>query len=555
MAARDSQDRALIEEFLGRQTSRRTFVRSSSSALGAGAFVSLIGAPAIAQAGTGQVEKGGTLVVAFEADPEVLDPHNTTALLASRVLALMHDNLVTRDYDGSIKPGLAERWEVSEDGTVYTFVLKSGVTFHSGKSFTSEDVKYTFERWLSIESSPTSYTIDPVERIDAPDPRTVVFTLKQPYNIFLDQLAGSWAVMINQEAVGQAGEDYGVTVVDGTGPFRFESWNRNQALTLRRFDDYAWAAPIFENQGPAHLDGVEIRIIPEATTRIAEFQAGNVHVVQDVPDVDVARLSDTPGVSIVEYEQLQTTYLGLNTAKPPVDDVRVRRAIGHALNKDEIVEGANFGLGLPALAMLHPDTPAYWSGLEEAAPAFDPDQAAVLLEDAGWTVGTDGIREKDGSQLVLPLWIINDSTTVLQAQVIEQQLGAVGIRVDTTQYEETAWFEAARSGNQVGYIIGVFYETADILYFYFHSDQQPAPNRFFYSVPEVDQQLEDARTNTSADQVQQDYASVQQRLVEDAPAAPFIHTLGTLGKADRVEGLKVHPSRWLYRMVDLSLKS
>jgi peptide/nickel transport system substrate-binding protein len=500
-----------------------------------------------------QASSGGTLVVAFDADPETLDPHITTALLASRVLALMHDSLITRDYDGSFKPGLADEWTISDDGLIYTFTLKQGVTFHSGKAFSSSDVKYTFERWLATESSPTSYTIEPIQSIEAPDPQTVIFTLKTPYNIFLDQIAGAWAVILNQEAVDAAGAEYGVSAVDGTGPFSFVSWTRNQQVELARFDAYSWGAPIFANPGPAQVEGVTIRVVPEDTTRIAEFQAGNIHLVQEVPSADVERLKQEPGVVIVEYAQLQTTYLGMNTTKSPTDDVRVRKAISHALNKDEIVEGANFGLGTAALTMLHPETPYYLTEGADLAPKFDVDMAAALLDEAGWVLGDGDFRSKDGTELALPLWIINDSTTVLQAQIIEQQLAQVGIKVETEQYEQTAWFEAARSGNQVAYIIGVFFENADVLYFYFHSAQQPAPNRFFYTVPEVDQWLDDSRTNPDLEAVRVDYENIQRRLIEDAPAAPLIHQLGTLGQLEGVEGVKVHPSRWLYRMLDISL--
>ncbi len=331
------------------------------------------------------------------------------------------------------------------------------------------------------------------------------------------------------------------------------SWNRNQQIVLERYEEYTWGGPIFQNQGPAYVDGVEIVIIPEASTRVAEFQAGNLHLVPDVPAQDVVRLSQAPGVSIVEYEQLQTTYLGMNTTKAPTDDVKVRQAVAFALNREEIVEGANFGLGLPARTMLHPDTPFYWENADEVAPSYDPEKAATLLEEAGWLLGSDGVREKDAAPLVLPLWVINDTTTVLQAQIIEQQLAEIGIRVETTQYEQTAWFEAARSGEQVGYIIGVFYDIADILYFYFYSEQIPAPNRFFYAVPEVDEWLVEARTSTDQDVVRENYYNVQERLIEDAPAAPVIHTLGTLGVAEGVEGVEVHPSRWLYRLLDVSL--
>ena len=553
-----------------RRLGRRAFVRMAGLGVGASVLGGLLAAcgrtdtptsgggattPAAGQAGTGAgtPRKGGTLVVAFTADPETLDPHATTALRAARVLGLLHDNLVNRDYDGSFKPGLADKWDVSADGKTYTFTLKTGVKFHSGKDFTAEDVKYTFERWLGNDKSPTAYTIRPIDKVEAPDPQTARFTLKEPYNIFLDQVAGSWAVILNKEAVDKAGTDYGVNAVDGTGPFKFVSWTRNQKLAVARHDAYAWGSPMFQNQGAAYVDGVELRIVPEDTTRMAEFQAGNIHLVADVPTAEVERLSKTPGVSIVRYDQLQTTYLGMNTKRAPLDDPKVRQAINYALNREEVVKGASFGLGKPARTMLTPDTPYYWKGADQAAPTFDTNKATALLEEAGWKAGAGGIREKGGQPLVLPLWIINTSETVLQAQIIEQQLAKAGIRVETKQYEESAWFAAARSGEQAAFIIGVFFENADILYFYFYSKQQPAPNRFSYAVPEVDRWLEDSRNNPDKAAIQQDYENVQKRLIEDAPAAPLIHGLGTLGKTDAVEGVKVHPSRWLYRMTDVWL--
>ena len=586
----------VVNGLMRRFATRRTVLRSSIGLVGAGAVGSLLaacggssnkstttsadqtpttasasgsGSPAAGQtpaasggtaaatateSSSGSAQKGGTLVVAFNADPESLDPHITTALLAARVLALIHDNLVDQDYDGSFKPALSEKWDISSDGLEYTFTLKKGVKFHSGKDFTADDVKYTYERWLNTDKSPTSYTIKPISSIDVVDPQTVKFTLSEPYNIFLDQVAGSWAVILNKDAVDKAGQNYGVTSADGTGPYKFDSWTRNDKLALKTFSDYNWGSAVFQNQGPAYVDGIEIRVIPEDNTRVAEFQSGNIHLLQDVPAAQVEQLSSTPGVSIVKYDQLQTTYLGMNTAKPPVDDVNVRMAINYALNRDEIVKGANFGLGTAATTMLAPKTPYFWQGSQDIAPKFDLDKAKSLLDQAGWTAGSDGIREKNGTKLTLPLWVINDSTTVLQAQIIEQQLSKAGIKVDTKQYEQTAWFAAARSGDQVGYIIGVFYSNADVLYFYFYSKQQPAPNRFSYSNADVDKWLLDSRSNTDKNQVTQDYQNIQKQLIEDAPAAPLIHSLGTLGKEDSVQGVKVHPSRWLYRMLDISIK-
>lgn len=499
-------------------------------------------------------KKGGAMVMAASADAETLDPHVTTALRAARYLALLHDNLINRDFDGSFKPALAESWTISPDGLTYTFKLKSGVTFHSGKPFTSADVKYTFERWLKTEKSPTAYTIKPITSVDAPDPQTVVMKLDKPYNILLDQIAGSWAVILNKDVVEKAGKDYGVSVVDGTGPYKFKEWVRQQRFVVERNPAYAWGGPVFQNaSGAAYLDSVEIRIIPEDTTRIAEFEAGNILINIDTPAQEVERLSKGEKVTVVKYEQLQTSYVGMNTKKTPVDDVQVRRGIAYAVNREEIVKGAYFGLGQPAINMLSPQTPGYWEGVKDVAAGFDLEKSKSTLDAAGWKMGASGVREKGGQQLVVPFWYINDSTTTLVAQILQQQLAKAGIKLDAKPYEETAWFAAARTGDQVGFTVGVFYENADVLRFYFASEQQPAPNRFGWSNPEMDKQLQDSLTNPDKAAVTKDYEAVQKTLAEQAVAIPFIHQQGTIGVNKRVQGVKVHPSRWLYRMLDVSL--
>ncbi len=498
-------------------------------------------------------KKGGTLIVGSQADAETLDPHITTALLATRYLQLLHDNLINRDFDGSFKPNIAESWTASADGLTYTFKLRKDVKFHSGKPLTSADVKYTYERWQKTDKSPTSYTIQPITGIDAPDPLTVVFKLDKPYNILLDTIAGSYGVILNKDVVDKAGKDYGVSVVDGTGPFKFKEWVRQQKITMERNPDYAWGGPVFKNQGAAYLDGLEIRIIPEDTTRNAEFEAGNIHINADVPPQEVDRLSKGDKVTVVKYDQLQTTYFGLNIAKSPVNDVMVRRAIGYAINRDEIVKGAYFGLGAPAINMVSPQTPGYWEGVKDAAATFDLAKATATLDQAGWKPGAGGVREKNGQQLVVPFWYINDSATTLMAQILEQQLSKAGIKLDTKPYEQTAWFAAARTGDQVGFTVGVFYENADVLRFYFLSTNQPAPNRFTWNDPDTDKQLMDSLTNPDKTAVANDYQAVQKKLAEQAPALPLIHAQGTIGVNKKVQGIKVHPSRWLYRMLDVSL--
>lgn len=511
-------------------------------------------APAGATAGAGTPRKGGTLVVAMDSDPEILDPHITTNLMAQYAITLMCDTLLTRDYDGSLKPGLAEKWEVSPDGKTYTLTLKKGVKFHSGKDLTAADVKYTFERWKGLPNAPNGYTIAPIDTVDAPDAQTVRFNLKSVYNIFLDQLAGNWSVILNKDVVEKAGKDYGVTAVDGTGPFKFISWTRGQKLVMARNDGYTWGATIFQNPGPAYLDGVEFRPIPEDNTRVAEFQAGNIQILTQVPGAEAERLGKAQGVSVVQYAQLATTYMGINTKKPPFDDAKVRQAINHAINKDEVIKGALYGLGTPAATMMHPNAPYYAKGIEQSAYGFDAKKAASLLDEAGWKPGSGGVREKNGQQLVMPLWSFNTTLWTTEAQIIQQQLGNVGIKVDIKTFEGAAMFAALRAGDHVAYHLDFYYEIPDaVYYFYFYSKQQPSPNRFYYGVPEVDMLLEDTRTNLDKAAVTQGYDKIQRRVLADAPSVPLYHQMGTVGKTAAVQGLKVHPSRWLYKMTDLWL--
>jgi len=215
----------------------------------------------------------------------------TTHLWASRTLQLIHDTLVVLDYDGTIKPGLAESWEVSPDGLIYRFHLRRGVRFHSGKPLTAADVKYSLERWKTTPKSPTAYNIDQVTAVEAPDEYTVVLRLSQPFVLLLDNLTSGWASILNREAVERLGPNYGVSGAEGTGPFKFVEWTRNQRLVLERNPDYNWGAAIFSNRGPAYVDRVEFRIIPEEGTRVAEFEAGNIDILSDVPGVEVSRLA------------------------------------------------------------------------------------------------------------------------------------------------------------------------------------------------------------------------------------------------------------------------
>lgn len=498
----------------------------------------------------------GTLFVGRQEDTESLDPHDTTTISSIEVMYQIYDTLVVLDYDMSIKPGLAESWDISEDGTVYTFKLREGVTFHSGDELTAEDVVFTFERWKANEASPTHYLIAPLQEVKALDDLTVQFTLEKPFVIFLNNLTEGYASILNQDFVEQAGDDYGVRVVDGTGPYKLSKWTRGEELVVEKYEDYAWGPAIFENQGAPYLDKIVWQIIPEPSTRIASLKAGDIHFTTTVPPIRVSNLKESEGINTVEFSQLNTTFMGMATDKSPLDDPNVRRAINHAIDKEALAEGAYYGLAEPAWGPIAPATWGYWSGVKDIGYGYDPDKAVQLLEEAGWDkINDDGIRVKDGQPLKLKfLWSSGaESETIVP--ILQNQLKEVGIDTELQKLEWTAYLDALANHEHELMWMWVRYTSADILYFYFHSSQQPAPNRFAWDDSRTNELLEVSRTSSDDQERLEAYRGLQEIVVENAIWVPLLHTKRVVAGTDSLKGVQIHPANILYKSVDLWLES
>ncbi|HYM91457.1 MAG TPA: ABC transporter substrate-binding protein, partial [bacterium] len=357
--------------------------------------------PGVAQGGP---SAGDTLVFARQEETETLDPHKTTAISSAEVDYLLYDTLTTLDYDNTVKPGLAEKWAISPDGKTYTFTLRPGVRFHSGKPLTATDVKFTLERWKTIKGSPTAFNIAPVESVDAPNPRTVVLHLKEPLSILLVNLANYSGSILNPEVVTRLGDDYGTGAgkVDGTGPFVLREWVRNDRLVSVRNPAYAWGPPIYKNPGPAHLASVIFRTIVEDSPRVAAVEVGEAQFTPSVPPPQVARLAKDGRVKVIRYGDLNTVFLGFKLGKKPLDDLKVRRAINYGINKPELIAGVYYGLADEAYGPLAPGTPGWWKDVTKVAYRYNPSTAKRLLDEAGWVQTRQGVpREKGGQPLSL----------------------------------------------------------------------------------------------------------------------------------------------------------
>ncbi|HKJ62351.1 MAG TPA: ABC transporter substrate-binding protein, partial [Hyphomicrobiales bacterium] len=257
-----------------------TFFRQTL--LGLGAVLLALSQTEIAAAQT----PPGVLIVAQIAEPKSLDPHAVTAVNDFRILMNIYDGLV-RYKSGTleVEPALAESWTISDDGLTYTFKLREGVKFHDGSDFNAEAVKFNFERMLNEDHPyhdtgpfPLSFFFSAVDKVEAPDPQTVVFTLKEPYAPFLSNLAYPTGLIVSPEAVKKYGKDFGRNP-SGTGPFKFAEWESNAKVVVEANADYWDGAP--------KLQAVVFRPITDPNTRVAEMLSGGVDVMVEVPPDNV----------------------------------------------------------------------------------------------------------------------------------------------------------------------------------------------------------------------------------------------------------------------------
>lgn len=402
--------------------------------------------------GEGAPTQGGELIVGVKASYiDVLDPNITAQTVAHEVMMPMFDTMVYQDNDKEFWPGLATEWEISEDGLIYTFTLQDGVQYHDGTPFDAESVVSNLERMVAPDSA--SRLAGPrlsgfYESSEAVDPTTVSVTFSQSNGSFLTDLSQNFMAMLSPAAVEEFGPDEIGRNPVGTGPFVFVEWVENSHITMTRNEDYAWPSPMFGREGPAYLDSITWRIIPEDSARMAALETGELNFVDQVPTIDFTRIQEDSNYTTYSIPQPGIPYAYMmNTKRAPTDDVAVRQAINFAVDKEAIIQTLYQGLHNPAHGPLSEVSFTYNPEVESLY-SYDPDEASQLLEDAGWVMGSGGIREKDGQRLELNHYVFTDTQV---AEVMQAQLAEVGIQTDITLLEVGAVNEAATRGDDTNF--------------------------------------------------------------------------------------------------------
>jgi peptide/nickel transport system substrate-binding protein len=484
---------------------------------------------------------GGTLNVGIAVEPETLDPGDAVYVQEQFILQSLFDSLLSISADGELHPGLAKAWVPNEDYTQFTFKLRDDVKFHDGTPFKADAVKATFDHIVSpdvLESGGKSLMTDhKYVGTDIIDDNTVVVKFGASYPLFLRDAARQWLAISSPTALAKYGKDYGRNPV-GTGPFKFVQWDAQSQIVLERNPDYNWAPEFASHQGPAYLDKLVFRILPEAATRLTAFETGEVQMAGDPPALDAVSMADSGKAQVETFPQPGIpAILMINTTKAPTDDINVRKAMILAVNQDELAQTAFQKLGLPAYSVISPST---WGYDEKSAGLYryNLDEAKNLLEQAGWKdTNGDGIREKDGKTLTID-WPDNPTWSEAFNELVSGYLKEAGFDVKYRSMDDGAQYDELLKGNYT--LVYMYWTRPDPspLRYLFHSANIGGGAWTNYKDPELDKVLEDGDTQTNEDLRKQDYVRAQEIIMQNALVLPMFTVNTTYLTEPKVKDFK-----------------
>ena len=448
------------------------------------------------------------LVVGMVLEPPHLDPTAGAAAAIDEVTyANIFEGLTRIGSSGEVLPALAESWTISDDGKVYTFKLRTGAKFHDGSDFNAEDVKFSLDRARAEGSTnaqkPLFAQIDTVEAVDA---GTVKITLKQPQGAFLYNMGWGDAVIVAPESA-----DGNKEKPVGTGPFKFDNWAKGSSITIVKNPDY-WGEAVA-------LEKAEFRIIPDAAAGVPALLSGDVQAFANAPVGDaLAQIESDPRFKVVIGATEGETILSMNNAKAPLDNLKVRQAISHALNREEIIAGNGTGLGTPIGSHFSPANAAYVD-LTGKYP-YDPEKAKALLAEAGFASGT-----KLTLKLPPPPYARDGG------QVVASQLRAVGIETEIIPVEWADWLKQVFTDKDFDLTIISHVEPNDIEIYsrptYYFGYKNPEFNKV---IAELDVTSDEAKRNEL-------FKKAQEILADDAVGG-FLFQLPKVGVWDaKLEGM------------------
>ena len=514
--------------------------------------------------------EGGTLVFAGASDPVVLDGALVSDGESLRVITQIFETLVAlKPGTTEPEPGLAESWESNEDGTVWTFQIRDGVTFHDGEPLNAEAICFNFDRWYNFKGplqNPSAtyywqvvfggfstYNKDsgaPEESLykscEATDESTAVLTLTKPSATFIPALSQQAFSIASPKALQEFDADAGTVDADGvftpsgtfgtehpigTGPFEFVSWTRNDRIVLRRYEDY-WG-------DKAKIDELIIRPIADNAARLQALQTGEIQGYDLVEPQDIATIEGDEQLQIIDRPAFNVAYVGFNIAKKPTDDVEVRKAIAHGLDREAVVENFYSGRGVVATQFMPPEVVGYAEDVTTYE--YDPEKAKQILTDAGYTL-----------PVPLEFWYPTDVSRPYMPDP-KRNFEAFAASLNKSGFKVTAksapwnpdYLGRADEGNAGNArLLGWTgdYGDADNFIGTFFQSPQKAWGTTTTPLTEIQKLLNDAEIETDEAERETLYQEANRKIMEQLPGVPYAHSRPALAFTANVKGYVASPT-------------
>ena len=515
--------------------------------------------------GDGAAAEGATLTFGTSADPVVLDGALVSDGESLRAIDQMFEGLVTLEPGTTeVVPGLAEEWEISDDGKEYTFHLRDGVTFHDGTDFNAEAVCFNFDRWYNFEGSfqnadasyyyqtvfgyggfankPGKPSLSNYVSCEAPDEHTAVLTIKTPSSSLLAALALTALTIASPEALEQYDADSGKVDAEGifrpsgtyatehpvgTGPYKFKEWIRGERLVMERNEDY-WGD--FEG----NVDELIFQPIPDPAARLQALQAGEIQGFDLVDPQDYETIQGDENLQLLNRPAFNVGYVGFNQAKKPLDDIAVRQAIAHAIDRQEVVDAFYAGQGVVAKEFMPPEVKGYADDVTEYE--YDPDKAKQILEDAGYTLPVE-IQFAYPTDVERPY--MPDPQANFEAMVQDLEDCCFKVEKQSATWSPD-YLSNVDTGKYGAYLLGWTGDFGDPDNFVgtFFQDEQPA---WAHGNKEIMAKLDEAETETDVAAREALYQEANRLIMEELPGLPYVHTEPGLAFTANVTGYTPSP--------------
>ncbi|MGW5108713.1 ABC transporter substrate-binding protein [Nocardia sp. NPDC004123] len=495
---------------------------------------------------------GGTLRFALPSEPSCLDPGVSPADATALIDRGVVDSLVAQGNDNTFHPWLAKSWTISDDLTRYVFTLRDDVVFHDGTRLDAAAVKANFDRIVdpNTKSQWAATLLGPYSRSTVIDEHTVEVAFTEPFQPFL---ASASTTALGIQSPKNFADNAGKLCdhVVGSGPFTFAGHTAQQRVSLAKFAGYDWAPATSAHAGPAHLDGVEFRFVPENSTRIGALTSGQIDGLLSVPAQNVSDLKADPSLRYTRYDAQGTGYgVYINTRRGPWQDPRVRRALQRSTDVDAILSSIYFGVYSRSWSILTPATQFYDAALENSW-NYSIDEANRLLDEAGWNQrDAEGYRVKDGVRLCAT-W----TTTRAQDEsnyrglvglAIVASAKKVGIEIVRTNVQTGELFQLVARGDYDLFDTSWSSNSPDIMRNFLLSTAKPmaGQNISWVDDPQVDAWVGNAARTLDAGAQRADYAAAQHWAIDQAVLVPIFVPASQVATRTRVHGIAAAPASY-----------